>query len=74
MRSTNLIVAIGTSTGGTEALHEVLTQLPGDAPGIVAVIHMPENFTRSFAERLTANARFVCGKPGTASAFCQARR
>lgn len=46
------IIAIGASTGGTEALRTVLTPLPISAPGIVIVQHMPEHFTRSFAERL----------------------
>ena len=51
-RTTNKVVAIGASTGGTEALTTVLTALPPDAPGIVIVQHMPEHFTRSFANRL----------------------
>ncbi|MCA9152156.1 MAG: chemotaxis response regulator protein-glutamate methylesterase [Planctomycetales bacterium] len=52
IKSTHKVIAIGTSTGGTEALSEVLTSLPPDSPGIVAVIHMPERFTKSYAERL----------------------
>jgi len=51
-RTTHKVVAIGASTGGTEALTTVLTALPPDAPGIVIVQHMPEHFTRSFANRL----------------------
>jgi two-component system chemotaxis response regulator CheB len=51
-KSTQKVVAIGASTGGTEALREVLTALPADAPGIVIVQHMPEHFTRAFAQRL----------------------
>jgi len=51
-RTTNKIVAIGASTGGTEALKKVLTELPHDMPGIVIVQHMPANFTKSFADRL----------------------
>jgi len=51
-KTTEHIVAIGTSTGGTQALEHVLTALPGAAPGIVIVQHMPEKFTASFAERL----------------------
>jgi two-component system, chemotaxis family, protein-glutamate methylesterase/glutaminase len=46
------IVAIGASTGGTEALKSVLTQLPPNSPGILVVQHMPPNFTRAFADRL----------------------
>lgn len=51
-RTTHRIVAIGASTGGTQALQEVLTALPANSPGIVIVQHMPERFTRSFADRL----------------------
>lgn len=51
-RTTDRIVAIGTSTGGTQALEIVLAALPPDAPGIVAVQHMPEKFTAAFAARL----------------------
>ena len=51
-RTTEMVVCIGASTGGTEALREVLTALPANAPGIVVVQHMPENFTRAFAQRL----------------------
>lgn len=50
--TTERVVAIGTSTGGTQALEAVLTALPGVAPGIVIVQHMPERFTAMFAERL----------------------
>ena len=46
------IVAIGTSTGGTQALEAVLTRLPATTTGIVIVQHMPERFTAMFAERL----------------------
>lgn len=46
------MIAIGASTGGTEAIKEVLGALPEDVPGIVMVQHMPENFTPSFAKRL----------------------
>jgi chemotaxis signal transduction protein len=43
---------VGASTGGTEAIREFLVDMPTDCPGIVIVQHMPENFTRMFAERL----------------------
>jgi len=51
-QTTERIVAIGTSTGGTQALEAVLTALPRVCPGMVIVQHMPEKFTASFAERL----------------------
>jgi len=50
--TTNKIIAIGASTGGTEALRVVLTAMPLNSPGIVVVQHMPAKFTTSFAERL----------------------
>lgn len=51
-QTTEHLVAIGTSTGGTQALEAVLKVLPRTAPGIVVVQHMPEKFTASFAKRL----------------------
>ena len=51
-RTTEMVVCLGASTGGTEALREVLEALPANSPGIVVVQHMPENFTRAFATRL----------------------
>ncbi len=50
--TTERIVAIGASTGGTQGLEMVLTALPAESPGIVIVQHMPEKFTALFAERL----------------------
>ncbi len=50
--TTNKILAIGASTGGTEALKDVLMGLPRNAPGTIVVQHMPANFTGPFAERL----------------------
>jgi two-component system chemotaxis response regulator CheB len=52
--TTDKVVAIGTSTGGTQALEAVLTQLPRTTTGIVIVQHMPEKFTAMFAERLNS--------------------
>ena len=52
VRTTERFVAIGTSTGGTQALEAVLTRLPAVCPPIVIVQHMPERFTAMFAERL----------------------
>jgi len=53
-RTTDRVVAIGTSTGGTQALEAILTQLPPTLPGIVIVQHMPEKFTAAFAARLNS--------------------
>lgn len=52
--STEKLVCIGASTGGTEAIKEVLTQLPADSPGVVITQHMPPGFTTSFAARLNS--------------------
>ena len=52
LQTTERIVALGTSTGGTQALERVLTALPRVSPGIVIVQHMPEQFTAAFANRL----------------------
>ncbi len=51
-KTTERVVAIGTSTGGTQALEAILTALPDICPGIVIVQHMPEKFTALFAQRL----------------------
>jgi two-component system chemotaxis response regulator CheB len=52
LKTTERIVTLGSSTGGTQALEFILRQLPGDCPGIVIVQHMPEKFTADFARRL----------------------
>jgi two-component system, chemotaxis family, protein-glutamate methylesterase/glutaminase len=52
VETTEKVIVIGASTGGTEALKTVLETLPADCPGIVIVQHMPELFTRAFAGRL----------------------
>ena len=56
-QTTERVVALGTSTGGTQALEEVLTALPRVTPGIVIVQHMPEKFTAAFAARLDSLCR-----------------
>ena len=58
MDLTHKIVAIGASTGGTEALKEVLVRLPSTVPGIVIVQHMPPKFTTAFSERLNGLCAF----------------
>ena len=50
--TTDKVIVVGASTGGTEALRELLQAMPMDAPGIVVVQHMPEKFTAAFANRL----------------------
>jgi len=50
--STEKLIIVGASTGGTEAIKEFLTRLPPDCPGILIAQHMPEAFTLSFAQRL----------------------
>jgi len=52
IQTTEKVVVVGASTGGTEALRTFLEAMPLDAPGIVIVQHMPENFTAAFARRL----------------------
>ncbi len=51
-RTTEMVVCVGASTGGTEALREMLEKLPANSPGMVIVQHMPEKFTAAFARRL----------------------
>ncbi len=55
--STEKIIAIGSSTGGTEALREVLSGLPADCPAVMVTQHMPPGFTKSFADRLNSICR-----------------
>lgn len=54
VKTTNKIIAIGASTGGTEALREVISALPANSPPVVVVQHMPQNFTKAFADRLNS--------------------
>lgn len=56
-RGTERLVAIGASTGGTEAIREILAAMPPDCPGVVITQHMPPGFTRSFAARLDRSCR-----------------
>jgi two-component system, chemotaxis family, protein-glutamate methylesterase/glutaminase len=56
-KTSDKILALGASTGGTEALREVLSHLPGDVPGMVIVQHMPPMFTASFAQSLNRTSR-----------------
>ncbi len=56
-QTTERIVAVGASTGGTEALKDFLEAFPVDCPGIIIVQHMPESFTAAFARRLDSLCR-----------------
>ena len=64
LRTTDRIIAIGASTGGTEAIREVLAEMPPDAPAIVISQHIPAAFSRAFAERMNRS---------TAMAVCEAQ-
>ncbi len=55
--STEKLIAIGASTGGTEAIREVLVRMPADCPGVLITQHMPPGFTRSFAARMDSLSR-----------------
>ncbi|QXE91523.1 protein-glutamate methylesterase/protein-glutamine glutaminase [Geomonas subterranea] len=59
MQTTEKVVVVGASTGGTEALRTFLESLPADSPGIVIVQHMPEGFTRAFSQRLDGLCRIT---------------
>lgn len=56
-KTTDKVIAIGASTGGTEALRKLISAMPANSPGIIIVQHMPAGFTRMFAERLDSIAR-----------------
>ena len=67
------VIAIGASTGGTEALCEILSQLPCETPGMVIVQHMPEGFTRPFAQRLNALSALEVKEAADGDAVCPGR-
>jgi two-component system chemotaxis response regulator CheB len=65
LTSSEKLIIIGASTGGTEAIREFLMQMPSDCPGILIAQHMPEGFTTSFARRLDALCKIsVCEAAG----------
>ena len=72
-QTTERVVAIGTSTGGTQALEEVLTALPRVSPGIVIVQHMPEKFTAAFAARLDSLCQITVKEAETNDRVVQGR-
>ena len=59
-RGRHHVIALGASTGGTDALHTVLQDLPANTPGIVIVQHMPEMFTKMYADRLNRVCKMSC--------------
>jgi two-component system chemotaxis response regulator CheB len=63
-RGTEQLIAIGASTGGTEAIRAILTEMPADSPAIVITQHMPPGFTRSFAQRLDTLCRLRVAEAG----------
>ncbi|MBB3109817.1 two-component system chemotaxis response regulator CheB [Paenibacillus phyllosphaerae] len=63
--ATRQLIAIGASTGGTEAIHHVLKHLPASVPGIVVVQHIPPGFSRMFAERLNQMTAFEVKEAAT---------
>jgi two-component system, chemotaxis family, protein-glutamate methylesterase/glutaminase len=58
-KTTDRIIAIGASTGGTEAIKDILAKMPADAPGIAITQHMPEAFTASFAQRMDSLSSMI---------------
>jgi two-component system chemotaxis response regulator CheB len=70
-RTTQRFIEIGASTGGTEALRDVLTALPADAPPVVIVQHMPPLFTRQFAQRLDGICKVQVREAKTGDALVQ---
>jgi two-component system chemotaxis response regulator CheB len=71
--TTDKIVAIGASTGGTEALRLILEAMPPDAPGLAIVQHMPEGFTRAFAQRLDQHCRIEVKEAVHGDRLCDGR-
>lgn len=57
--STDKVIAIGASTGGTEAIRQIISAFPADTPGVVIVQHMPSGFTKMFADRLNAKCEMT---------------
>lgn len=71
IQTTEKIVAVGASTGGTEALRLFLEAMPADSPGIVIVQHMPEKFTAAFAGRLNTLCRIAVKEAADGDSVCR---
>ncbi|MCK4543514.1 MAG: chemotaxis-specific protein-glutamate methyltransferase CheB, partial [Spirochaetales bacterium] len=72
-RTTEKVIVVGASTGGTEALKNFLESFPLDAPGTVVVQHMPEQFTRAFAKRLDGICRVSVKEAGNNDTIIRGR-
>jgi two-component system chemotaxis response regulator CheB len=73
LQTTNKVVALGASTGGTEALKKVLSMMPPNSPAMVIVQHMPPHFTTAFAERLNSICPFEVKEASGGDAVRQGR-
>lgn len=73
IETTDRVVVLGASTGGTEAIRIFLASLPHDAPGTVIVQHMPENFTKAFANRLNTICRVTVKEAENGDSIIQGR-
>ena len=73
IQTTDKVVVLGASTGGTEAIRLFLEALPLDAPGMVIVQHMPENFTKAFASRLDTTCRVTVKEAENGDTVIQGR-
>ncbi len=72
-QTTQKVVAVGASTGGTEALRQMLEAMPPDAPGLAIVQHMPEVFTAAFARRLEQTCRIEVREAKDGDRVCSGR-
>jgi two-component system chemotaxis response regulator CheB len=73
IETTDRVVVLGASTGGTEAIRFFLQSLPLDAPGMVIVQHMPENFTKAFAQRLDSTCKVTVKEAENGDSVLQGR-
>ena len=73
IETTDRVVILGASTGGTEAIRIFLESLPHNAPGTVIVQHMPENFTKAFASRLNTTCRVTVKEAENGDSVIQGR-
>jgi two-component system chemotaxis response regulator CheB len=71
--NSNTIIALGASTGGPESLHYLLQAMPEDAPGMVIVQHMPEVFTKAFANHLNRNCKIEVKEAANGDQVCRGR-